>query len=44
GVLFSWRLLGENPGEVKGSGIGRIVLDRARVGGKKKKAVGEKGT
>lgn len=37
GVLFSWWLLGENPGAVEGSGIVLIVLALALVSRKKKK-------
>ncbi|EOQ46110.1 EamA family transporter, partial [Escherichia coli] len=39
GVLFSWWLLGENPGAVEGSGIVLIVLALALVSRKKKEAV-----
>ena len=42
GVLFSWWLLGENPGAVEGSGIVLIVLALALVSRKKKEAVSVK--
>lgn len=38
GVLFSWWLLGENPGAVEGSGIVLIVLALALVSRKKKRS------
>ncbi len=41
-VLFSWWLLGENPGAVEGSGIVLIVLALALVSRKKKEAVSVK--
>ena len=39
GVLFSWWLLGENPGTVEGSGIVLIVLALALVSRKKRERV-----
>lgn len=44
GVLFSWWLLGENPGAVEGSGIVLIVMALALVSRKKKEAVSVKGS
>ncbi|MCU7345634.1 DMT family transporter [Escherichia albertii] len=42
GVLFSWWLLGENPGTVEGSGIVLIVLALALVSRKKKESTNVK--